>query len=233
MKKPEFYRNAYLYFIIAALVTAFAFMPSYFQRLTKTDLGHHLHGITAMLWILMMIVQPLLYRNGLITWHRRIGKLSFIIVPVFIFSGLNMVNAMLVAKDHYPPQLPYQLAFIDFFTIIMFLGFYVLAIVNRRNVQLHARYMVGTVLAILNPALTRFLFYFPFITSFNMSLNVSYVIIEIILLILLIDDNRSGRIRAPYVIALVLLGIQHLLMNFAKDWEWWRELMDTFSETGI
>ena len=229
MKKPEFYKNAYLYFILAALVTVFAFMPSYFQRLEKTDSEHHLHGIAAMLWIIMMIVQPLLYRNGLMTWHRRIGKLSFILVPVFIFSGLTMVNAMLIAKDNYPPQLPYQLAFIDFFTLILFLACYVLAIIHRRKVQLHARYMVVTVLGILIPAITRFLFYFPFITSFNMSLHVSYSIIEVILLLLLFDDKRSGRIWAPYKIAILLFAIQHLTMSFAKDWGWWRQWMDAFA----
>jgi hypothetical protein len=204
-------------------------MPSYFQRLDKTDSGHHLHGIAAMLWLIMMIVQPLLYRNGLFTWHRQIGKLSFVLVPVFIFSGINMVHVMLIGKDNYPPLLPYQLAFIDFFTLIMFLAFYVLAIKHRRNVQLHSRYMVVTVLGILIPAITRFLFYFPFITSFSMSLHVSYIVIEVVILLLLIDDKRSGKLWNPYKIAIVLFAIQHLTMSFAKDWEGWRQWMDAFA----
>jgi hypothetical protein len=228
-----FYKNAYLYFILAALVTVFAFMPSYFQRLEKTDAQHHLHGIAALLWLVMMICQPLLYRNGLMIWHRRIGKFSFVLVPVFIISGLNMVRAMLLAKDNYPPQLPYQLAFIDFFTLIMFLAFFMLAIFHRKNIQLHARYMVCTVLGILIPAFTRFLFLFPFITNFNRSLNASYIIVEVILLTLLFDDKRSGKIRSPYIIAMSLFGIQHLLMNFAKDWVWWHQIMDAFSGTGM
>lgn len=229
MKKAEFYKNAYLYFIIAAVITVLAFMPSYFQRLDKTDSGHHLHGITAMLWIIMMIVQPFLYRNNLMTWHRRLGKLSFILVPIFIISGLNMVHAMLIAKDNYPPQLPYQLAFIDFFTLILFLAFFASAIVHRKDVQLHARYMVCTVLGTLIPAFTRFLFIFPVVNSFSKSLNLSYVIVEVVLLMLLLDDKRSGKIRSPYVIAILLFGIQHLLMNFARDWEWWRQWMDAFA----
>ncbi len=232
-KTSVFYKNAYLYFILAALVTVFAFMPSYFQRLEQTDAQHHLHGMAALLWLVMMICQPLLYRNGMIRWHRRIGRLSFILVPVFILSGLSMVQAMLLAAAKYPPLIPYQLAFIDFFTLIMFLWFYGLAIVNRRNVQLHARYMVCTVLGILIPSITRFLFYFPFIDNFDKSLNASYMIVEVILLMLLLDDKRSGKIRFPYVIALILFGIQHLLMNFAKDWEWWRQLMEDFSGTGF
>lgn len=234
MTRPSlFYRNAYLYFLLAAVVTVFAFMPSYFQRLEKTDAQHHLHGMAALLWLLMMICQPLLYRNGLMTWHRRVGKFSFVLVPVFVLSGLNMVYSMLIATDRYPPQIPYQLAFIDFFTLILFLGFYVLAIYYRRSVQLHARYMVCTVLGILIPAFTRFLFYFPFIDNFNKSLNASYLIVEVILLILLFDDKRSGKVRFPYAIAMILFGIQHLLMNYSKNWVWWRQLMDAFSGTGM
>ncbi len=224
-----FYGKAYLYFILAELVTVVGFFPSYFQRLTMTDSAHHLHGITATLWMLLLIIQPLLYRNRKIQWHRRIGKVSFVLVPLIIVSGLNMVHLMLVGKDNYPPIIPYQLAFIDFVTLLQFLLFYLLAIVHRKNLQLHARYMVCTVLGPLIPALTRMLFLIPSIDNFDKSLNISYIIIEIVLLLLLLDDKRSGKVRSPYILALVLFLAQHLLMNFAAQWEWWRHLMDSFA----
>jgi len=137
---------------------------------------------------------------------------------------------MLVAKANYPPNIPYQLAFIDFFTLALFLLFYIQAIVYRKNIQLHARYMVCTVLGPLIPALTRFLFIIPTIDSFDKSLNISYIIIEITLILLLIDDKRLGKIRLPYLLASALFIIQHILMNFAINWVWWRNLMDAFAE---
>jgi hypothetical protein len=224
-----FYRNAYLYFILAALVVVFAFMPSYFQRLSVTDGAHHLHGITATLWILLLIVQPLLYRTKKLKWHRTIGKLTFVLVPLIILGGLNMVRLMLLNKTIYPPEVPYQLAFIDFFTLALFLLFYIQAIIHRKNIQLHARYMVCTVLGPLIPSLTRLLFIIPYIDNFDKSLNISYVIVEIILLLLLIDDKRSGKIRLPYVLALIYFVVQHILMNFSLRWLWWRNLMDAFA----
>jgi len=224
-----FYKNAYLYFILAMLVTVVAFIPSYFTRLRETDTGHHFHGITATLWLLLFIVQPFLYRRGLIKWHRSIGKISFILVPLIVVGGLTMIHRMLLAKANYPPQLPYQLAFIDFFTLALFILFFALAMVHRKNIQLHARYMVCTVLGPLIPALTRFLFLIPGIDSFNKSLNMSYVLIELVLLLLLSDDKRSGKIRSPYIIAIGLFITQHVLMNFAKEWAWWRIAMDSFS----
>lgn len=224
-----FYGRAYIYFILAALVIVFAFSPSYFQKLKVTDSAHHFHGITASLWMLLLIIQPLLYRNDLMKGHRMIGRLSLLLVPLIVISALNMVYIMMVRKVDYPPNVPYQLAYIDFFTLLLFILFYVLAVANRKDIQYHARYMVCTVMGPLIPALTRLLFIFPFVKSFNMSLNISYIIIEVVLLLLLIDDKRRGMVRLPYILALVLFAIQHLTMNYASEWEWWRSLMDKFA----
>ena len=53
-----FYGWEYLYFLIAAVVTVLAFFPSYFKRLADTDGANHLHGSTAALWILLLVIQP-------------------------------------------------------------------------------------------------------------------------------------------------------------------------------
>jgi hypothetical protein len=100
-KERIFYDRAYLYLILPALVTVVGFFPSYFKRLAVTDGAHHLHGIAATLWILLLIIQPFLYREGKIKWHRKLGKVSFILVPLIIVSGLNMVHIMLVNKALY------------------------------------------------------------------------------------------------------------------------------------
>ncbi|MDP2413140.1 hypothetical protein [Daejeonella sp.] len=224
-----FYGNAYLYFILAAVLTIFAFFPSYFNRLTSTDNAHHFHGITATLWLVLLIIQPFLYKTGNLKWHRRIGKLSFLLVPLIILSALNMVQIMLIRKDSFPPFVPYQLAFIDFVTLIQFLLFYILAIYKRKEIQLHARYIACTVLGPLIPALTRLLFQFPIINNFDKSLNISYIIIETVLVLLLLDDKRTGMIHLPYLLALVLFILQHLLMNFVSQWEFWIKIMDAFA----
>lgn len=228
-KQKTFYGNAYLYFTLALSVTIVGFFPSYFKQLKATDSIHHFHGITATLWMLLLIIQPLLYRMGKMKWHRKVGKVSFVLVPLIIAGGLNMIHIMLIGKANYPPMEPYRLAFIDFTVLPQFLLFYSLAIVNRKEIQYHARYMACTILGPLIPAITRLLFLFPVIDSFNKSLNLSYVIIEIVILRLLLDDKRSGKIRLPYVLALVLFSVEHLLMNFAAQWEWWRSLMDAYA----
>jgi hypothetical protein len=175
------------------------------------------------------LLQPWLYRTGNLKWHRVLGKTSFVLVPLIFVSGLNMIHLMLVNMENYPPVIPYQLAFIDFTVLPLFILFYSLAVIHRKNIQLHARYMVCTIIGPLIPALTRMLFIIPAIDSFDKSLNISYAIMEVVILILLFDDKRSGKVRLPYGLALVVFSIDHVVMNFASQWTWWRSLMDAFA----
>lgn len=222
-----FYSRAYIYFGLAFLVTIAGFFPSYFGRLSETSGAHHFHGITATLWMLLLVVQPLLYRMNRIEWHRILGRTSFLLVPLIVIGGLIMVHMML-NNERYPGNLAYQLGFIDFYVIIQFVLFFVLAIKNVRDTQYHARYMVCTIFGPIIPALTRLLFVLPFVDSFSKSLNISYILVEIVLILLILDDKRRGRIRLPYILALGLMAVQHLLMNFAGNWGWWQWLMDLY-----
>lgn len=64
--------------------------------------------------------------------HRRIGKFTFLLVPMIVVGGLIMVHYML-NDENYTGFLAYQLAYIDFYVIGTFLLFYILAIKNVRN----------------------------------------------------------------------------------------------------
>jgi hypothetical protein len=73
------------------------------------------------------------------------------------------------------------------------------------------------------------LFFIPWFDSFAKTLNGSFIITEIILLVLLADDYRLGKIRAPYVVALLLFIPLHITMNLAGGWAWWQLALDHFS----
>lgn len=225
----KFYARAYLYFFIALLVTVVAFWPSYFARLTETGASHHVHGLSALMWMLILVIQPLLYKLGKMNWHRNLGRSTILWVPIVIISGLIMVHFML-NDPRYPGNLAYQLGFIDFFVLSQFLLFYILALKNVSNIQYHARYMVCTIFGPLIPALTRLLLaHVSWIDSFNKSLHSSYILVEVVLILLILDDKRRGKIYLPYLLALGLMAIQHLMMHFAGDWIWWQWLMDLYS----
>lgn len=228
--KAILYPHAQWYFALAIGITWVGFSTSYFGKLTETDIYHHLHGATAGLWMVILVVQPMLYQRGKIKWHRKVGNWAvYILVPLLVLGGLKMMQLMISRQANYPPGIVYQLAWIDACSLLLFPGFILLSLRYRRNVHLHARYMAYTVLVLLPPAITRLLFLLPWFDSFNKTLNGSYTLIYLVLLCLLSDDARTGKVHLPYLVALLLFCLVHISMNFAADWGWWRSIMNGFS----
>jgi hypothetical protein len=220
-----FYDRAYLWLLLAPLVTFLGFFPSYFGQFASTGLGHHIHGATATLWMLLLVTQPLLYARNMMRMHRIMGRFSMLLVPVLIITAIVMVHKMMTGGQ-YPPMLAYQLGFIDFFVLTQFLVFYVLAIKNVKRTEYHARWMVSTVFGPLIPAVTRLLFWMFAVPGFALALNIAYGLTEIALLILIFNEYRRGVKNHVYPIVLVVMAVQHVLMNVAADWAWWQSFMD-------
>jgi branched-subunit amino acid transport protein len=228
-----FYPRAWLYLALAALVVASGFYPSYFARLGAMDGPYHLHGVTAALWMALLVAQPLLHRLRRWDLHRRLGRLAFLLVPAIVVGGLVMVHRMLNSPERYPPDMAYQLAFIDFYVLVQLVLFFGLAMKHRRDMHLHARYMVGTVFGVLIPAMTRLLLWLGGVASFGMALHLSYVTVHVVILLLLVHDHRTGGIRLPYTLALGMMVAQQFLMTQAAGWSWWRGLMQGFAGIGV
>jgi hypothetical protein len=216
------YRHAYVYFSIALLVAVVGFFPSYFSRLRTTDAVHHFHGVLASMWMFGLITQSWLMSQGKTALHRTLGKLSLLIAPLFILSGLLVVHVMLSSNDDFSKAFGVRLAFIDLTTMLYFGVAYTLAIRHRKSMQLHARYMASTALLVFPPALARLLGNFvPGIESFEAALHCSYFICEAIVAVLLFDDFRTGRVRAPYPILLLVFALQQASFLVSPSPSWW------------
>jgi hypothetical protein len=227
------YPRAHWYFALAMVVTWVGFSNSYFARLKGNDVFHHIHGASAGLWMTLLIIQPILYQWGRLRLHRRLGKwASIVLVPMLVLGGMKMMHAMVNSADRYPPGVVYQLAWLDCCMLLTFLLFFGLAIYHGRNLQYHARYMACTVLVLLPPALTRALFFIPSIRSFASALNVSFIIIELVLVSLMLDDRRYGGVKRPYIVAFFVFLAIHLSGDIAGQWSWWHEAMDRYATIG-
>lgn len=224
--KP-FYAYAWLYFLLAMAVIIAGFFPSFFNNLQQTDLLHHIHGISATAWLLLLVIQPLLYSRRQMAVHRKLGKLSFVLVPLLLFGGFKMVQLMIRRQAEYPPMEAFRLSFIDVVTMIMFVFFYVMAIYHRSTTALHARYMAATVILLIPPGLTRLLLRMPGIDSFTKGLNINFILIEIALLLLLLDDKkRDGTFSRPYLIVTAVIVFLHATLPFARHWLWWQNFIN-------
>jgi len=219
------YKRAHVYFSLALLVAVIGFFPSYFSRLGQTDVVRHFHGITALAWMLLLVAQAWLIRQGNRPVHRRIGKSAFVLAPLFIASGLLVTHSMLGGANAFQRAFGPQLAFLDLSSVIYFGVVVGLAIRHRRNIQLHARYMASTVVLVLPPAVSRILgMGVPGIHSFEASVHAAYFLSQLIVVLLLLDDRRLGRIRHPYPVLLVFLLVQQIGFVLVPHWQPWLDL---------
>ncbi len=222
-----FYKYAWVYFALAAAVIIAGFFPSFFPRLKQTDISHHIHGMSATGWLLLLIIQPYLYTRGNLQLHRKLGKLSFVLMPLLVIGGSRMVQLMIQSKAFYPPLEVYRLSFIDVVSMIAFVWFYSMAIYHRRSTGLHARYMAATVILLVPPGFVRFLFNIGAVDSFGVGLHISSIVLEIALLLLLLDDKgRDGKFSKPYMLMLGIIVFLHVCIPFVANWAWWQVLMN-------
>ena len=73
------YRNTHLWLLLPFAVAVLGFVPSYWLRFFEVPWRHHVHGLTATLWFVLLVAQPYLISRGHAAQHRRYGMLALIV----------------------------------------------------------------------------------------------------------------------------------------------------------
>ncbi|QCK15811.1 hypothetical protein [Mangrovivirga cuniculi] len=231
--RNTFYKNSFAFLSLGLLAVIIGFSQSVTSRFSTFTWIYHVHGVSATLWMVLLIIQPLTYRYNKLKVHRVIGWTSILIVSIIVVAGITMMKNMIINRASYPPGTVYKLAFIDATTLIAFISFYSLGIYYRKSLKLHARFMVCTIFAPFIPALTRVFFVFNLADGFNTALTYSYLLIEIAILLILFTERKSKEIKYTYLPALIIMLCQHLLMYSSNDWQWWVQIMNNFAGTNV
>jgi hypothetical protein len=146
------------YFIIAMIGAAIvAFWPAYFSSLMTAPWGFHLHGITSSLWMLLLVFQSWSIHGGQRRLHRIAGIGSLVLFPFFLAGNVAVVLSMAQATPTNPFYQVYgaRLGIMDATTPIILGWLYYHALSERRNIQVHARFMMATPLLLVMPIVSR------------------------------------------------------------------------------
>lgn len=146
------------YVIIAMIgTTIVAFWPSYFSTLTSAPWGFHFHGVTASLWMLLLAFQSWSIHGRQRRLHRIAGIGSLVLFPFFLAGSMAVVLSMAQATPVDPFYQVYgaRLGVMDVTTPIILGWLYFHALSDRRNTQLHARFMMATPLLLIMPIISR------------------------------------------------------------------------------
>lgn len=212
------------YYLVALLLLALAaFYPSYLSRLGDTDWVRHFHGGVSLAWMLLLVVQGVLVRRRKFAVHRALGKSAYVIAPLFLVSGLLIIQDMAQGGNPFQQAFGARLAWVDLLATGFFAAAVYLAIRHRRDVHLHARWMATTALLLLPPALGRLApAVLPFVQSFDAAFHAAFVATEVLVLLLILDDHRTGRRLRPYRALLALTALQHVGFAFIGDVPAWQ-----------
>jgi hypothetical protein len=92
-KSSNLYQNLGYWFLMFIVLVIAGFYTSYLSTLfdDKPRLVH-IHFMLMSLWIIMLITQPFLIKYKKRAIHRKIGKASYVLVPLVLISGFLMMR---------------------------------------------------------------------------------------------------------------------------------------------
>lgn len=225
------YPSAPLWFAALLVLVVVGFWPSYFSPAAEpATFGQHFHSFVMLGWLGMLIVQPWLIRSRRRNIHRAIGRASFVVGPLVVFSALYVVlDNLLRLPQPYPP-IGLSFFWLGLGSALYYALLFGLGIFHRKDMQRHARYMAATALGFIVPGLGRVFDRIGEATELSFfSFPVALWAPAVVGAVMIAHDFRTGaRARAPWVLAtagwvVVVLGF-HLLPRFA----WFSSLADWY-----
>lgn len=216
------YRHAHVYVLALFLVVFAGFFKTYFTRLGQAGFLQHLHAATAIGWMGLLVAQSWAISHGRVTWHRALAKLSFVMVPLLVVTGLVMVHVMLSRHPLAPGSSWTLRTFADFVALSYLVIQYAMGIVYRRDVRQHQRFMLATVFALFPPAMGRVIGLDLGLRLGPWNMAINHAIGALVVVVLLVRDWRRERtVYFAYGLALaffLVLLVSIPLLLHAPGW---------------
>lgn len=204
------------------LLALLGFWSSYFSRLFETSFNayFHFHAITAMLWLSTLIVQPILIQKKQWQLHRRIGRVAHFVLGLFIVSAILLTHFQQSIDFHYIGVL------IPFRDLTMISLAYFIAMKYRNIVGIHARGMIATGIAFIEPALVRALgFMFPAM-SYSYYWTIGLIYFTLVVLIITGRKHHRGQWLFPLILGLNM--VFHAIIVFQVPVPWFEQFAAWF-----
>lgn len=233
------FRKAYLYLLALLALTFVAFWPTYLSDLPNANPAHHWHAGSSVLWTLLAVLQSWTIHHDRWALHRKAGLAVFILFPFFLVAGVWVIHvetARLAAGLTDPDMLIF--AQFGFFDPLANIGFAILfwgGLRYRHKVQLHARYMLGTVMFVVAPVFWRLLEnYVPMFGQDAVAFDVPFALGNAgafaIAVVLYRMAPRHGR---PWLLIAGIIAAQTMLFLTVGRLPWWAPIFASVSSVNL
>lgn len=195
------------------------------------------------LWIGMIIIQPWLILQKKTKLHKSLGKFSYLLMPVVLFTAWLMIRhsyfkfindetARLVREGKSIPANEMILNAAQYMNIgvlyWLWLGvFYTLAVIHRKKMVAHASYMFAAILTLLGPTLDRILI--PIYIDYNLPVNffiATFILIDLLLASLVLYQWKQGVTVKATITALVIYLAGQFVFFLLPRIYFWKVMID-------
>lgn len=227
------YKHAHYYVGAVLLVILAGFWTSYFSVIRTSPFAFHFHAFASTSWLLLLIAQSVAIHRRHHAFHRTMGKASFALFPALIVGFVLIINvsAARYASGDDPFMNALGPAFVVGLGLAMaaYLTLYYNALRHRRNVKLHAGYLLATPVILFESPFGRVIGeYLPWMNVIGSEgpravldgIAISNALMIAFVLALYFRDRRHG---APWLVAAGFMAFQTWAMWTAHAWPVVRE----------
>lgn len=215
------YRFIAFFFVIILLLVPIGFRR-YFTVLFSGELQNwvlHFHVAVMTIWCLMLITQPVLINKKRPDTHRVIGRFSYFLVPIIILSiWLVIRHSFFRMETHLTVDQNLAQVFFPFSQMILFGGFYLIAILNKHKPSVHMRYIIVSSVSLLGPTIGRINFTPVGLGALDMDLWV----MNLTLIGFIIYDQLNKLKSQPYYFGLGAYVLMHWAYYSFSSTELWQ-----------
>ena len=86
------YKNFHLWMLVPFAISILGFSYSYYTKLSSATFHQHVHGISATIWYILVIVQPyLIVRMQNVETHKMLGMIALIFAGIVAGSAFAII----------------------------------------------------------------------------------------------------------------------------------------------
>lgn len=159
------YKNLHMWMILPMVLMQLGIFKDYWGDFSDNAWSVHVHYWTGTIWYIYLIIQPYFATHGQMSRHRTNG-----IIGMFLAGGVCLTAFSMMYRDIESTQIAIEMAerfgpFKPWFffgvaavEIVMIIAFgyaVIKSIINRKQLENHAWWLISTVFIIIMPALSR------------------------------------------------------------------------------
>ena len=226
------YRQAQYFLVFVLLTIVVGFWGSYWRPIATVPTAFHVHAFTAVAWVLLLMFQHWSIHGRRRSIHRYAGMSSLFLFPFLIVGFVMIINVsaqrFVAAEDEMAAFLTPSFGLSMAFAILAYLVLYYQGLRNRRNIRLHAGYMLTTPLVLFESPFSRIMLdHLPFLVFTNSdfpqrildAIVISMAMAIAFALVMFFRDRRGG---TPFLVAAVLMTLQAVSMYVGTMSDWVR-----------